>query len=92
MIPYIYFRAKQGAKWGLKKGQLFFWAAKRMSHLTEEPGVDAAFRKLDSSDSNGRFWQMLTNVKIRKRNVWGLEELKMMFKAVQEKMFNIYKT
>ena len=29
----------------------------------------------DSSDSNERFWQIFTNVKIRKTKIWGLEEL-----------------
>ena len=41
--------------------------------------------------SNERFWQIFTNVKIRKTNIWGLEELKMFFRDVEERIVNIYK-
>ena len=59
-----------------------------MSHLTEGPGLGAALGKFDGSNSNERFWQMFTNVKIRKAKVWGLEELKMMLKVVEERILN----
>ena len=38
-----------------------------MSHSNEGPGAGAAIGKFDSSDSNEGFWQMFTNVKIRKQ-------------------------
>ena len=41
--------------------------------------------------SNERFWQIFTNVKIRKTKIWGLEELKMFFRDVEERIVNIYK-
>ena len=57
-----------------------FSGSDTMSHSIEEPGVAAALGKFDSSDSNERFWQIFTNVKIRKTNIWGLEELKIFIK------------
>ena len=46
----------------------------------------------DSSDSNERFWQIFTNVKIRKTKIWGFEELKMLFRFVEERILCIYKS
>ena len=54
--------------------------------------VVAALGKFDSSDSNKRFWQIFINVKIRKTKIWGLEELKMLFRFVEERILNIYKS
>ena len=62
-----------------------------MSHSIEGPGVGAALGKYDSSDSNERFWQMFTNIKIKKTTIWGIEELKMLFRDVEERILNIYK-
>ena len=62
-----------------------------MSHLIYKPGVGAALGKFDSSDLNGSFWQMFSDVKIKKTKIWGLEELKMLFRFV-ERIFNIYKS
>ena len=42
----------------------------------------------DSSDSI-RFWQIFTNVKIRKTKIWGFEELKMLFRFVEERILCI---
>ena len=55
-------------------------------------GLGAALGKFDSSDSNKRFWQMLANVKIRKTKIWGLEELKILFRVVEERISNICKS
>ena len=49
---------------------------KRVSHSNEGPRVVAAFGKFNSSDSNERFWQMFTNIKIRKQKFEDLENLK----------------
>ena len=65
---------------------------KRVSHSTEGLGVEAALGKFDSSDSNERFWQMFTKVKIRKTKIWELEELKILFGVVEERILNIYKS
>ena len=62
-----------------------------MSHSTEGPGLGAALGEFDSGDSNERFWQMLTNVKIRKIKVWGFEELKILLWVVEERILNSYK-
>ena len=53
-----------------------FLAMKRVSHSNEGPGVGAALGKLNSSDSNERFWQMFTNVEIRKQKLEDLKSLK----------------
>ena len=42
-----------------------------------------------SSGSNERLRQMLTNVAIKKAKIWGLEELKMLCRAVEERIVNI---
>ena len=47
-----------------------------MSHSNEGPGVGEALGKSENSDSNERFWQMLTNVKIRKQKFEDLKNLK----------------
>ena len=47
----------------------------------------AAHGKFGSSDTNERSWQMFTNVGNRKTKNWGLEELKMLFRIVYEKIF-----
>ena len=52
--------------------------------------MSAALGKLESSDSNESFWQMFTNAKIRKTKISGLEELKMLFRVVEERISNIY--
>ena len=65
--------------------------SKTRSHSTEVPRVGAGLRKFDSNDSNKRFRQMFTNVKISKKKIWELEELKMLFKVVKERILNIYK-
>ena len=44
----------------------------------------------DSSDSNERFWQIFTNLKIRKTKIWGFEELKMLFRFVKERILRVY--
>ena len=49
---------------------------------------------------NTSFWQILTNVKIRKTKIWGLEklkmckcsQLKMFFTIVEERILSIYKS
>ena len=46
-------------------------------------------RKFDSTDSNERFWQIFTNVKIRKTKIRGLEELIMLFRTIEERILNI---
>ena len=46
-------------------------------------------RKFDSTDSNERFWQIFTNVKIRKTKIGGLEELIMLFRTIEETILNI---
>ena len=61
-----------------------------MSHSTEMPGVGAAFGKFDISDSNERFWQIFTNVKIRKTKICGLEEVRMLSRFVEDRILNIY--
>ena len=76
MISHIYFRAKHGAKYGLEKWSILFLAMKRVSHSNEGPGVGTALRKFNSSDSNERFWQMFTNVEIRKQKFEDLKNLK----------------
>ena len=53
--------------------------------------MGAALGKFDSSDSNKRFWQMFTKVKVRKTKIWGLEELKMLIRVVEERILDIYK-
>ena len=47
-----------------------------MSHSNEGAGVGAALGKFDSSDSNERFWQIITNVKIGKQKFEDLKNLK----------------
>ena len=47
-----------------------------MSHSNEGPGVGAALGKFDSSDTNEKFWQILTNVKITKQKFEDLKNLK----------------
>ena len=61
-----------------------------MSHSTGGPGVGAALGKFDRSGSIERFWQIFTKVKIRKIKIWGLEELKMLFRFVDEKDKNYH--
>ena len=63
--------------------------AKRVSHSTEGLEVGAAFGKFDSNDSNERFWQVFTNVKIRETKIWGLEELKILFRIAEERIVNL---
>ena len=46
-----------------------------MSHSNEGLAVGAALGKFDSSDSNERFRQMFTNVKIRKQKIEHLKNL-----------------
>ena len=46
----------------------------------------------DSRDSNKRFWQIFTNVKVRKTKIWGFEELKILFRFVEERYLCIYKS
>ena len=65
---------------------------KRVSRSTEGLGVGTALGKFDSCDSNERFWQMFTKVKIRKTKIWELEELKILFGVVEERILNIYKS
>ena len=55
-----------------------------MTHSTEGPGLGVVLGKFDSSHSNEKFWPMFTNVKIRKTKISGLEELKMLFRFVEE--------
>ena len=43
----------------------------------------------DSRDSNERFWEIFTKVKIRKTKIWGFEELKMLFRFVEERILCI---
>ena len=38
------------------------------------------------SSLNTSFWQLLTNVKISKTKIWGLEELKMLFRNLEERI------
>ena len=47
-----------------------------MSHSNEGAGVGAALGKFGSSDSNERFWQIITNVKIGKQKFEDLKNLK----------------
>ena len=47
-----------------------------MSHSNERPGVGESPGKFESSDSNERFWQMFTNMKIRKQKFDDLKNLK----------------
>ena len=61
-----------------------------MSHSTEGPGLGATLAKFDKSESNEWFWQMYTNVKIRKTKIWGLQELEILFRVVEEIILNIY--
>ena len=70
------------------KWSAIFLGAKRVSHSTEGPGVGVALGKFDSSDSN----EMFTNAKIRKTKIWGLKELKMLFRVVDERTLNIHKS
>ena len=48
----------------------------QVSHSNEGPGVGAALGKFDSSDTNEKFWQILTNVKITKQKFEDLKNLK----------------
>ena len=48
-------------------------------------GVGAAVVKFNSSDLNERF----DNLKIRKTKIWGLEELKMLFRFVEGRILNM---
>ena len=43
--------------------------SKTRSHSTEGPRMGAGLGKFDSNDSNKRFRQMFTNVKIRKTKI-----------------------
>ena len=61
---------------------------KRVSHSNEEPGVGAAFGKFDSCDSNERFWQMFTNVKIRKQKFEDLKNRKCCLE-LQKRILNV---
>ena len=47
-----------------------FWGAKRVSYLTERPGMGTALGKFGARDSYERFWQMFTKVKIKKTKIW----------------------
>ena len=47
-----------------------------MSHSNEGHGVAVALGKFYSSDSNEKFWQMSSNVKIRKQKFEDLKNLK----------------
>ena len=38
------------------------------------------------------FVQMFTKVNIRKTKIWGLEELKILFRVVEERILSIYKS
>ena len=60
--------------------------------LHEGSGVGAALGKFDSSDFNKRFWQIFTNVKVRKTKIWGLEQLKMLFRFAKERILITYKS
>ena len=46
----------------------------------------------DSRDLNERFWEIFTKVNIRKTKKWGFEELKMLFRFVEERILCIYKS
>ena len=66
--------------------------AKWENHSTEGPRVGTALKKFDSGDSNKRFWQIFTSVKIRKTKIWGFEELKTLFGVVEARLVNVYKS
>ena len=89
MIPTFTLKQSEIRTW---KWSAAFLGVKRVSHSIEEPSVGAALRKFDSSDSNKRFWQRFTNVKIRKTKIWGLEELKMFSRFAEERTLNIYQS
>ena len=83
--------------WWKEAKVIFLWlflflGAKQVSHRPGGPGVGAALGQFDISDSNENFWKMFTNVKIRNTKIWGLEEIKMLFLVVQERLLNIYKS
>ena len=46
----------------------------------------------DSRDSNERFWEIFSKVKIRKTKIRGFEELKMLLRFVEERILCIYKS
>ena len=62
------------------------------------PKTKQCFDNFDSSDtfdkrdSNERFWQISTKIKIRKTKIRGFEVLKMLFRFVEEKILYIYKS
>ena len=62
-----------------------------MSHSNERPGLSAALGKFDSNNSNKRFWQMFTNVKIRKQKIGDLKNLKCCLE-LWKRIFNVYKS
>ena len=62
-----------------------------MSHSNEGPGLSPALGKFDSSDSNERFWQLFTNVKIRKQKIGDLKNLKCCLE-LNKRMLNVYKS
>ena len=70
------------------EGNIFGGIFIKYGVLHEGPGVGAALQKIDSSDLNERFWQIFTNVKIRKTKIWGLEQLKMLFRFCGRENFN----
>ena len=47
-----------------------------MIHSNERPKIGESLGKFESSDLNKRFWQMFTNMKIRKQKLDDLKNLK----------------
>ena len=48
-----------------------------MIHSNERPEIGESLGKFERSDSNERFWQMFTNMKIRKQKFDDLKNLKL---------------
>ena len=89
MISHIYFRGNRVQEKDLKIVRCFSESETSESFNWRAWNGRSSWR---ISDWNEKFWQMFTKVKIRKTKIWGLEEFKMLFGVVQEKILNINKS
>ena len=55
-----------------------------MIHSNERPEIGESLGKFERSDSNERFWQMFTNMKIRKQKFDDLKNFKWLLSVVEE--------
>ena len=63
-----------------------------MSHFTGGPDLAQLLENFTAVIRMKGFVQMFTKVNIRKTKISGLEELKILFRVVEERILSIYKS